>query len=130
MAKHIDNVCEANVLTRWWRRGRRFEMKFAGMQTIIWNTADADSMPFTSKVLYSADAGKTWAQIGQGNGDHLQVDFDKLPGANGAAMMSVLVSDAINTGRAASGLFSKVRLKRDLRSHFTLQSRLRDGPVC
>jgi BACON domain-containing protein/all-beta uncharacterized protein len=81
-------------------------MTMTGAQTIAWTIADADSTAFTTKVLYSADAGKRWAQIGQVSVDHLNVDFDRLPGANGTALLSILVSDGVHTGRTISAPFS------------------------
>jgi hypothetical protein len=78
-----------------------------GTQTVSWTVQGAAK--YTSMVLYSADNGSSWSQIGKvTNASSLPVNFDNLPGTT-QAVIQVLVSDGVNTGSATSPTFTVPR---------------------
>jgi uncharacterized repeat protein (TIGR03803 family) len=78
----------------------------SGLQTVSWTTTSPSST-LTSRVLYSSNGGATWSQLGEFTDNELSIDFNSLPGTNGAtALIKVLVSDGVNTGSATSIPFS------------------------
>ena len=82
----------------------------AGRHDVVWTVTDPDSAAFSAKVFYSRDDGRTWSQIGAGDGLRtLAVDFDSLPGSAATALVKVLVSDGANTGAAVSPRFAVAR---------------------
>jgi len=80
-----------------------------GTKSVSWTIQNLTGNTSYSKVLYSADMGKTWSGIGDlQKTTTMPVDFDKLPGSN-TALIQVLVSDGINTGSATSAAFTVSR---------------------
>lgn len=79
----------------------------SGSIDIGWNIVDSDSGNHTARIFYSPDNGITWSQIGNvSDSNSLLVDFDVLPGSNGAALVRISVSDGVNTGSVTSSPFS------------------------
>ncbi len=82
----------------------------SGVQTLSWTIVEPGVSAWTSKVLYSANNGSTWSEIGMVTGNTLSADFDTLPGsAPGQALIQVLVSDGVNTGTATSPNFTVLK---------------------
>ena len=74
---------------------------------VDWSVTDIDSTDHLFWVEYSADGGSTWSILNQARYEsNLEVDFDRLPGSTGNALIRVLASDGVNTGAAVSNLFS------------------------
>jgi hypothetical protein len=78
----------------------------SGTQTVTWTANEAGGTNFYATVLYSADNGTTWADIGSThNANSLAVNFAALPGTT-QARIEVIVSDGVNSGRATSPVFT------------------------
>lgn len=72
-----------------------------------WQITDVDSKEFTSWVQYSNDNGKSWKTFASALVDtSLEVDFGKIAGSNGDALVRVLVSDGAKTGSDTSAAFT------------------------
>ena len=75
-----------------------------GTQKVAWTVQGPST--YSSIVLYSANNGTTWVQVGKlQNATSTNVDFDLLPGST-QALIEVLVSDGVNTGSATSAAFT------------------------
>lgn len=86
----------------------------SGVQTISWSATNPNNRTLTTKVLYSPNNGGRWIQLDQLSGSNLSIiDFDTVPGGVGSALIQLIVSDGINTGRAVSAPFT-VSKKADI----------------
>jgi hypothetical protein len=96
-----------------------------GQQDVKWTIVDADSASWKSALEYSPD-GASWIVLGNTTASELTVDFDKVPGSNGNAILRVFVSDGANTGTATSAPFAvpshlpSVAIIANGRSHYKL----------
>ncbi len=79
----------------------------SGPQTIEWSIIDPDSAEHTAWVQYSNDNGVTWQTLSLSvTLSSLRIDFDKLPGADGSAIIRVNATDGVNSGFDDSVPFS------------------------
>src|SRR5206468_3295869 len=81
----------------------------SGPQLLTWTSADLDTdvSQLTYRLDYSADGGLHWQTLSPRQKDAVMlVDFDALPGSNGAAMIRVLASDGVHTGGPTTPSFS------------------------
>ncbi len=80
----------------------------ASPQTVAWTIQDLSASKFTSRILYSADNGKTFISLGDTELMTNVIDFSKLPGST-QALIKIYVSDGVNTGSATSAPFSVMK---------------------
>jgi hypothetical protein len=81
----------------------------SGRQVIAWHGSDEDGDALSYTLEYSRDNGETWITLyGSTTQDHLELDFDSVPGAD-QAKLRVSVTDGFNTGASESGSFSIAR---------------------
>jgi hypothetical protein len=67
-----------------------------GLQTILWNAADADKDDLIFDIFYTPDDGATWYPVGiKVRERSYEVDFDALPGGDQAKIM-VIASDGFH----------------------------------
>jgi hypothetical protein len=78
-----------------------------GPLTVGWTIVDPDSPEHTVWVQYSNDNGLTWTTLLLSETEtELRIDFDRLPGADGSAIIRVLATDGANSGFGDSASFS------------------------
>jgi hypothetical protein len=83
----------------------------AGPYTVAWTASDADGDALTAQVLYSTDAGQSWAPLAVNlSGRQLAVQASDLPWA-AQALVKVVVTDGVNTSSDTSDAAFAVALK-------------------
>ncbi|MGV8038738.1 MAG: pre-peptidase C-terminal domain-containing protein [Thermoanaerobaculaceae bacterium] len=74
----------------------------AGPYAVAWTASDADGDALTAQVLYSTDAGQSWAPLAVNlSGRQLAVQASDLAGA-AQALVKVVVTDGVNTSSDTS----------------------------
>ena len=78
-----------------------------GVRVVRWSVEDADNESHAFRIEYSADGGGVWASLGTELTDgELNVNFDRLAGSDGQALLRVYASDGVNSSHAVSKPFS------------------------
>lgn len=78
----------------------------AGRQEVRW-LVDNSAAPVAARVDYSADGGATWQRAADVAGaDSVRLDFGRLPGSDGQALLRVQVSDGARSASVTSPVFS------------------------
>ena len=79
-----------------------------GLHEIRWQVSDPDGGRHRFWVRYSPNGGalESWRTLGFVDEPRLRVDFDRLPGSAGRAVVQVVASDGVNSTAATSAAFT------------------------